>query len=263
MRLKKSKTANKSAKLDWDYQPPKINGGKETIDDMSLVVGMYGNYEVTKTGNLVGILEVSGINLDLLNETEQQDVFEDYGAFLMSTLGEGVDDTLQFLEPTIPVNMTAYLNGLKRRYLALQKDHPEQQFKIQLIASYLDHFTKVQESKNMTTKQHLLIVKVPIKDKSVKSLNLAVTHLDEKIEQVKRDIENALTDFDVTAKVLTSQEVQEILKNLINFNGEEATGWVLVIRSLIYSCQLRKRIAKARESQQVANPNQRARILPN
>ncbi|WP_407885062.1 TrsD/TraD family conjugative transfer protein, partial [Furfurilactobacillus curtus] len=154
-----------------------------------------------------------------LNETEQQDVFEDYGAFLMSTLGEGVDDTLQFLEPTIPVNMTAYLNGLKRRYLALQKDHSEQQFKIQLIASCLDHFTKVQESKNMTTKQHLLIVKVPIKDKSGKSLNLAVTHLDEKIEQVKRDIENALTDFDVTAKVLTRQEVQEILKNLINFNG--------------------------------------------
>ncbi|SPD95007.1 hypothetical protein LAP9435_3137 [Lactiplantibacillus plantarum] len=31
MRLKKSKTANKSAKLDWDYQPPKINGGMETI----------------------------------------------------------------------------------------------------------------------------------------------------------------------------------------------------------------------------------------
>ena len=38
MRLKKNKTANKSARLDWDYQPPKINGGKETIDDMSLVV---------------------------------------------------------------------------------------------------------------------------------------------------------------------------------------------------------------------------------
>ena len=215
MRLKKSKTANKSVKLDWDYQPPKINGGKETIDDMSLVVGMYGNYEVTKTGNLVGILEVSGINLDLLNETEQQDVFEDYGAFLMSTLGEGVDDTLQFLEPTIPVNMTAYLNGLKRRYLALQKDHPEQQFKIQLIASYLDHFTKVQESKNMTTKQHLLIVKVPIKDKSVKSLNLAVTHLDEKIEQVKR-YWKCVNGLWCDGQSLTSQEVQEILKNLIN-----------------------------------------------
>ncbi|MFT8413059.1 MAG: TrsD/TraD family conjugative transfer protein [Oenococcus oeni] len=219
MKLKKIKSSNKLTKLDWDYQPPKINGGKETIDDMSLVVGMYGNYEVTKSGNLVGILEISGINLDLLNSTEQQDVFEDYGAFLMSTLGEGVDDSLQFLELTIPVNMTAYLNGLKRRYLSLKNDHPKQKFEIQLLASYLDHFTKVQESKNMTTKQHLLIVKTTIKNKSVESLNLAVAHLDEKIEQVKRDLENALTDFDVTAKVLTSQEVQEILKNLINFNG--------------------------------------------
>ena len=84
----------------------------------------------------------------------------------MSTLGEGVDDTLQFIEPTIPVNMTAYINGLKRKYLDLKLNHPEQEFKINLLASYLDHFTTVQNSKNMTTKQHLLIVKVKIKDKS-------------------------------------------------------------------------------------------------
>lgn len=217
MKLKNTKA--KKSKLEWDYQPPKINGGKQTIDDMSLVAGMYENYEVTKTGNLVGILEVSGINLDLLNDNEQQDVFSDYGAFLMSTLGEGVDDSLQFIEPTMPVNMTEWLNGLKRKYLDLKNNHPEEEFKIQLIASYLDHFTTVQNSKNMTTKQHLLIVKVPIKDKTMESLDLAVNNLDEKINQVKRDLENALTDFDLTAKVLSSQEVQEILKNLINFKG--------------------------------------------
>lgn len=217
MKLKNTKA--KKSKLEWNYQPPKINGGKQTIDDMSLVAGMYENYEVTKTGNLVGILEVSGINLDLLNDNEQQDVFSDYGAFLMSTLGEGVDDSLQFIEPTIPVNMTEWLNGLKRKYLDLKNNHPEEEFKIQLIASYLDHFTTVQNSKNMTTKQHLLIVKVSIKDKTMESLDLAVNNLDEKINQVKRDLENALTDFDLTAKVLSSQEVQEILKNLINFKG--------------------------------------------
>ncbi|CAM3228548.1 MULTISPECIES: TrsD/TraD family conjugative transfer protein [Lactobacillaceae] len=217
MKLKNTKA--KKSQLEWDYEPPKINGGKQTIDDMSLVAGMYENYEVTKTGNLVGILDVSGINLDLLNDNEQQDVFSDYGAFLMSTLGEGVDDSLQFIEPTIPVNMTEWLNGLKRKYLDLKNNHPEEEFKIQLIASYLDHFTTVQNSKNMTTKQHLLIVKVPIKDKTMESLDLAVNNLDEKINQVKRDLENALTDFDLTAKVLSSQEVQEILKNLINFKG--------------------------------------------
>lgn len=214
MKLKNTKA--KKSKLEWNYQPPKINGGKQTIDDMSLVAGMYENYEVTKTGNLVGILEVSGINLDLLNDNEQQDVFSDYGAFLMSTLGEGVDDSLQFIEPTIPVNMTEWLNGLKRKYLDLKNNHPEEEFKIQLIASYLDHFTTVQNSKNMTTKQHLLIVKVPIKDKTMESLDLAVNNLDEKINQVKRDLENALTDFDLTAKVLSSQEVQEILLSLIH-----------------------------------------------
>lgn len=217
MKLKNTKA--KKSQLEWDYEPPKINGGKQTIDDMSLVAGMYENYEVTKTGNLVGILDVSGINLDLLNDNEQQDVFSDYGAFLMSTLGEGVDDSLQFIEPTIPVNMTEWLNGLKRKYLDLKNNHPEEEFKIQLIASYLDHFTTVQNSKNMTTKKHLLIVKVPIKDKTMESLDLAVNNLDEKINQVKRDLENALTDFDLTAKVLSSQEVQDILKNLINFKG--------------------------------------------
>nr|WP_105957319.1 TrsD/TraD family conjugative transfer protein [Apilactobacillus quenuiae] len=215
----KSKKQLKVDKLNWDYQPPRINHGRQTLDEMSLIVGMYGNYEVTKTGNLIGILGISGINLDLLNEMEQQDVFEDYGAFLMSTLGEGVNDTLQFIELTIPVNMNDYLSGLKKRYLVLKNKHPKQIFKIRLLASYLDHFTEVQNAKHMTTKQHLLIVKVPIKNKEVTNLKLAVNHLDEKIAQVKRDIENALTDFNVTATLLTSQVVQNILKNLINFTG--------------------------------------------
>lgn len=217
MSLKSTKL--KQSEFEWDYTAPKINNGKQTIDDMSLVVGMYDNYAVTKTGNLVGILEISGVNLDLLSETEQQDVFSDYSAFLMSSLGEGVDDSLQFIESTVPVDMTEYLNGLKRKYLELKNKQPEQEFKIQLLASYLDHFMGVQNAKNMTTKQHLLVTKVPIKDKTLKSLDLAVISLEEKMNQVKRDLENALTDFDLTAKVLYSQEILEILKNLINFRG--------------------------------------------
>lgn len=217
MRIKNQKRINSS--LEWDYTPPRINGGKQTIDDMSLVAGMYENYAVTKTGNLIGILEVSGINLDLLNDNEKQDVFNDYGAFLMTSLGDGLQDSLQFLELTIPVNMTEYLNGLKRKYLDLITNHKEEEYKIQLVASYIDHFTKIQNSKNMTTKQHLLVVKVPIKTKSFESLDLAVSNLDEKINQARRDLENSLTDFDLTAKILSSQEVTAILKNLINFKG--------------------------------------------
>ena len=208
--------------LEWDYQAPKINSGKETIDEMSLITGMHGNYQVIKTGQLAGILSVSGINLDLLSEAEQQDVFADYGAFLMSTLGAGVNDSLQFIELTVPVNMTAYINGLKHKYFELEQlDNPteSEKFKTQLVASYLDHFTTIQNNKNMTTKQHLVVVKVAIKDKKLSSLKVAVEQLDEKMAQVQRDLENALTDFDVVAKPLSSIEVQGVLKNLINYNG--------------------------------------------
>lgn len=217
--MKLKRKADLKKELKWDYQLPKINDNKQTIDEMSLIVGMYGNYLVSKTGNLIGVMEVSGVNLDLLSDIEQEDVFSDYGAFLMTTLGEGVDDSIQFIEPTVPVNMTDYLNELKRKYLYLQQNYPEQTFKIQLIASYIDHFTTIQNAKNMTTKQHLMIIKKKIKDKSLESLDLAVENLDEKMNQVKRDLENALTDFDLTAKTLTNQEVIKILKNLINYNG--------------------------------------------
>lgn len=212
----KDKTSNS---LDWTYTAPKINSGKETIDQMSLAEGIYKDYVVTKTGNLVSMLEVSGVNLDLLSTHEQEDLFSDYGAFLMSTLGEGVDDSLQFIEATIPVDMTEYLANLKSRYLNLLSNHPEETFKIQLIASYINHYTDVQNSKNMTRKQHLVVVKTAMKNKSFESLDSAVDALNDKVQQVKRDLENALTDYELAAKQLNSQETLIIWKNLINYNG--------------------------------------------
>ncbi len=79
--MKFNKVKQEKSKYKWDYKVPKINQGKQTLNDMSLIVGFYDNYLVTKTGSLVGHLIVSGINLDLLNDIEQEDVFNDYNAF--------------------------------------------------------------------------------------------------------------------------------------------------------------------------------------
>ncbi|MDN6501796.1 MAG: conjugal transfer protein, partial [Tetragenococcus koreensis] len=192
---------------------------KQTIDEMSMIQGLYQNYEVTKTGNLIAILEISGVNLDLLNDSEQENVFEEYSAFLMSTVGEGINDSIQFIEPTIPVDMNNYLNGLKKNYLKLKRESPEQTFKIQLLASYIDHYTEIQNSKSMTTKQHLLVIKVPIKDKTFESLELAASLLDEKTEQIKRDLQNSMIDYDLSVKTLNAREISNILQNLINFKS--------------------------------------------
>lgn len=213
----KSKNKAQKTNFNWDYHVPKINNGKETIDEMSLIVGLYENYLVTKTGDLVGMVDVSGINLDLLNSTEQEDVFSDYSAFLMSTVGANYSESLQFIEATIPVDMTTYLNHLKTTYLNCDTDPTFNPFKEQLLASYLDYYISQYESKAMTTKQHLVVVKTKIKDKTKESLALAVDTLDEKMNQLKRDLEEGLFDFSIKTRILTNQEVLAVLKNLLNF----------------------------------------------
>lgn len=217
MKILNKKTKEKQVNFDWDYQVPLINNGKETIDQMSLIDGLYEDYIVTKTGNLVGMIDVSGINLDLLNSTEQEDVFKDYSAFLMTTVGENYSDSLQFIEATIPVDMSSYINHLKTIYINCETDTTFNDFKTQLLASYLDYYISQYESKAMTTKQHLIVVKTKIKDKAKPSLDLAVSTLDEKINQVKRDLEEGLFDFSIKTRILSNQEVLSVLKNLINF----------------------------------------------
>ena len=72
----------------YTYTPRNITGGTQTITDMSLIQAVYKSFLVTKSGYLVAIIETSGINLELLNEEEQTDVFDTYNTFLMTTLGD-------------------------------------------------------------------------------------------------------------------------------------------------------------------------------
>ena len=54
-------------KFEWTYRPPKVDNGKQTFDQMSLVQGIYEDYFVLKTGRVTGAIAVSGVNLDLLS----------------------------------------------------------------------------------------------------------------------------------------------------------------------------------------------------
>jgi hypothetical protein len=53
----------------------------------------------------------------------------------------------------------------------------------------------------------------------MESLELAAKNLAEKLDQARRDIEESLSDFDVTVNVVNNQELLGILKDLINFKG--------------------------------------------
>lgn len=214
---KKRKSSEES--LEFSYEPRAINAGKETISDMSLMQAMYKDYIVSKTGFLVGIIEISGINLELLNSFEQSDVFETYNSFLMSTLGDNINEQQQYLDMTIPVDFNEYLLSYKKRYLdEINKEKPNYA-RANLIASYIDDLSKKQREQDMSTKKHLLVIREPIKNKTLTALDKTVQDLEENIQQYISRLEDSFDNYELQAKKLSGKEILKVLKNLINFTG--------------------------------------------
>lgn len=215
----KNKKSKKADLLEYTYEPRKINNGKQTITDMSNIQAVYQNFLVTKTGYLVAIIETSGINLELLNEEEQTDVFDTYNTFLMTTLGDSSKEQQQYLDMTIPVDFNDYLLSYKKRYLdELEKNHVNSE-RAKLIASYIDDVTQKIQAQEMSTKKHLLVVKQPIKNKTYIHLNKASIDLNDKVTQYINRLEDAFDGYDLQAKKLHSDEIMAVLKNMMNFTG--------------------------------------------
>jgi len=212
---KKDEQKEETSDIEFTWQPRIINDkGTETIDDMSFIKAPYLDYLITKTGNLVGMIEISGVNLELLNNEEQKYVFEVYNTFLRDTLGDNSDETQQYLDMTMSVQTDEYLLSYKKRYL--KEEHPERK---RLIASYIHDMQKKTEHNEMSTKKHILILKEPIKENTLSAVENSSKELDEKIRNYIKNLEDSFEQYDVQAKKLFADEVKKALKNQMNFNG--------------------------------------------
>ena len=216
MNLFKSKDTENTKELTFTWQPRPINKkGKETINDMSLIQSTYQDILITKTGYAVGMIEISGINLELLNDEEQTDTFDTFNTFLINTLGDSSNEVQQWIDTTSPVNIDDYLLSYKKRYLV-----EENEAKKQLIASYIQDLTQKSKAKEMNTKRHILIVKEKITDKSLVSLETKAQDLKDKIRNYISRLENSFEQYDLQAKQLFADEVKQVLKNQMNYNGK-------------------------------------------
>lgn len=216
MNLFKSKDTENTKELTFTWQPRLINKkGKETINDMSLIQSTYQDILITKTGYAVGMIEISGINLELLNDEEQTDTFDTFNTFLINTLGDSSNEVQQWIDTTSPVNIDDYLLSYKKRYLM-----EENEAKKQLIASYIQDLTQKSKAKEMNTKRHILIVKEKITDKSLVSLETKAQDLKDKIRNYISRLENSFEQYDLQAKQLFADEVKQVLKNQMNYNGK-------------------------------------------
>lgn len=210
------KKKDKEHNLEFTWTPEPINKkGKETINDMSLIRAMYEDFILTKTGYLIAGIEISGVNLELLNNEEKGYIFETFNTFLINTLGDNSNESQQWLDTTSPVDMEKYILSYKKRYL--NETHPERK---KLIASYIDDFQKRTNKNEMNTKRHILIIKEEISDKSIATLERTALTLNEKVRHYIARIEDSFEQYDVQGKKLFSDEMLGLLKNQINFNGK-------------------------------------------
>lgn len=227
MNVKKNSLKEKLKNYEFTYVPSPIKKGKDDIEAMSIIQGQYQDFIVTKTGYLLSMIEISGLNLDLLNPEEQADVFDDYNAFLIATLNEGTGKQ-QYIDRTTTVNLNSYVLYWKKRYLTVKEQQnqlpKEEQVQLtpllNLIASYVHYYQELMNSKDMTTKQHLLILSQKIKDKTFTSLEFAKQELNEQMRGITKALNDTLNEYDIHANQLSGAEYKQVLQSMINYTGD-------------------------------------------
>lgn len=216
LRLKGDKSDVQLEDYGFDYTPPPLLYGEQTIQEMSLLQAQYQDFIVTKTGYVTGAVKVSGINIDLLTIEEQSDLFSDYNSFLMGSLGETNDEVQQYIDSTIPVNFHDYLLFWKRRYVEVQRESPQNEALLELIASYIHTYSMYKQENTLTTKLHIVVLREKIAHNDLQALEQAAQLLDEKIVVYKRNLEAALSQYEFVIEKMTAYDYLHYLQHFFN-----------------------------------------------
>jgi len=170
-----------------------------------------------KNNELIVMIKVEGVNMDLLAEYEQNTLFEDYGAFLMSSNNED----LQTVSMTVPLNLKRFNQHLKKRYLSIKNSKMEnteaKKHLQQLIAANCLHYQDIELNSELTTQLHLVVLSQKIQKRTLIELSNAEDELREKMTKVKNALETMLEAYDVSLEILSTKETISTLHRFIDF----------------------------------------------
>ena len=187
------------------------------LQDISPIEGIYSDFVLLKTSELIVMIKVDGVNMDLLAEYEQNSLFEDYGAFLMSNSNE----SLQTVSMTVPLDLKGYNLYWKKRYLDIKNSKTEnlesKKHLQQLIAANCLHYQDIALNSELTTQQHIVVLSQKIQKRTLTELSKAEKELREKMLKVKNSIESMLESYDVNLEILSTKETILTLHRFIDF----------------------------------------------
>lgn len=160
---------------------------------------------------LIKVLEVSSVNLSLMNEGAKERVLEAYQAFL----NDSGEKQLQIMQVAQPINLTHY-----HMWFNEQLETDASYAKRVLKQGYLNQIERIQKSKSMVTRKRYLVISTPMtnSEKDYMKIDTTANILKSKLEQMLSGYEK------LDVKVLNNEELLKFYYACIDFESAQAQG---------------------------------------
>lgn len=210
-------------KKDFYYSKGEMNMANNTVQDVRTQLGIKdvfsGCYETTDN-RFVKVLEVSSVNLSLMNSKERRGIFEGYRTFINELQ---IVKKIQIAQIAQPINLSQYL-----LYVDRQTEHESNVAKRMLTKSYKKYVENIQKSRNMVARKRYMIIDQAISSDREKSLQ----ELNKKAMIIQSQIENMLVGYSkLTAKELNNDELLKLLYTCLDYDNAQALGNYIVGRA--------------------------------
>ena len=183
------------------------------FEDDSRIQGVYKEvlvvYQVEKKQFcLVQLLRVDGVNMDILSIHEQAGLNEDFGTFLSQNI---------LYEPQItslnsPITIQPFLDQWEKSVENYRKSSNPNEALLQLKASYLVEYQKLQKTMETSKKQHFVTLSEKIVQLSPEGIEIAYEGLKDKVRGVRSGLQGFMGKFDCQVTICTIQETRTIFR---------------------------------------------------
>lgn len=204
---------------DFYYTKGEIDMDNEKDTRMQLGIKnvFSGCYETTDN-RFVKVLEISSINMALMNRSEKKNIYDSYRSYI----NEQFIKKTQIALIAQPINLTQYFIHIDRISEG-EMDYAKRM----LVKSYKKYIENIQKSKNMVSRKRYVIIDQPISSDREKSLE----DLERKVKLVQANINNMLSgDSSLEAKVLQNDELLKLMYTALDYDSAQALGDYIVGR---------------------------------
>lgn len=200
------------------YQKGEIEMEEDVRKRLGIKNVIAGCYE-TIDGRFVKVLQISTVNLSLMNTNEKRKVLESYRTFLNEL-------PIKYIQQAIiaqPINLSQYL-----LYVDRQTEGNKNYVKSMLIAGYKSYIEQIQKSRNMVQREHYIILSHPISSDREKSLN----EIEKTAKIIESQVENMISGNNkLSAKILQNDELIRLLYTCLDYDNAQSLGEGIVSRA--------------------------------